>query len=454
MLAFSFREFMPRAELLRRLSEEPVSSETCFVLLWTYLDQAHVAAGESHSRSQGTHHFRIEPHLPAGPNLRDRLAAAVQEMQAEDGDAFDLYALRWLKALDSLLNERQGARLGEDWITGLDGMQYRIRRRNHFLADSFEARVTSEEDQSGTRDLYTRFHVAVPQSVEGIVIDVKSAEEWAESSLLRRLSLQRSRLSIMLWPLQTILDYPALAPEPAPSDFVSLDEVRNEEELLAEVQTALAVAKEREACLLVFPELAIPVRIREEIRLTLQGHGAYGYPLMTLIGCCHCKAPEGGDLNEAILFGPDGTELHCHRKLTSFTFIVTRDRSRIISEQLRVGTTVTVLESPLGNLMPLICLDLIHMPLRQVIVRSHANLFAVPSLSPTTSPHQGAARDLQVDNRASSFVSNRALDGLTSEGTSFFRVPHEEGARHHLPEPQDSRFLLFSLEDLLDKAGK
>ncbi len=446
---------MSRTELLQRLqSQEPVSSEACFVLLWTYLNMAHVVAGENLARSQGVHPFEIKPPRRGGPSLRHRLRDPVREISTREGEELDLYALRWLSALDELLNQRQDDRLGQTWITGIDGMEYRVRRRNHFLADVLEEQVTTEQDQSGTRDLYARFHAAVPRSAEGITIDVKAEVDWAGPLLGHRLKRERERrrLNVMLWPLETILDYPALHGEPR--DFVSLDGLSNEDALQVEVQSALATARALEVSILVFPELAIPARTRKVIRRTLAGHGPDGYPLLTLLGCCHRRAPEGGDFNEAVLLGPAGAELCCHRKLTSFTHIINRDRTLFVAEQLRTGTTVSVLESALGNLTPLICLDFIHKPLSRVLTLTHANLFLVPSLSHTTSAHQTAAIDFQVDNRASSFVSNRSISGLTETGTSFFRVPCWEGFDAHLPHYRRSPFLLFSLADLLDKAGK
>lgn len=448
---------MPRNDLLQRLQsqDQPVSAETCFVLLWTYLNQARVGAGENLSRARGVHPFRIEP-LPAGPSIRGHLSAAIGEIEAQKDDAFDLYALRWLKTLDLLLNQRQSGQVGQDWIMGLDGMEYRVRRRNHFLAGLFPNRVTNKTDQSGTRDLYARSHIAVPKDVEGISIEIRPEDEWAEPSLRSRFTLEKYQLKVMLWPFQTVLHYPVLDPDSPPSDFVSLSEVSNEAELLKEVRTALATAKKQEVCLLIFPELSIPTRSRKAIQRTLKRRGPNSYPFLTLIGCCHRRAPEGGDLNEAVLLGPDGKEIHCHRKLASFTSIVTRDRALIKGERLQAGARVSVLESTVGNLTPLICLDFIHKPLYEILTRLHANLFVVPSLSHTTADHRDRAKNLEGANLASSFVSNRALEGLTEKATSFFRVPHKDGLKTHISGQPGSPYLVFSLSEFLelDKAGK
>ncbi len=443
---------MSRKELLDRLqSQEPVSSEACFVLLWTYLTLGRVAVGENRARSQSLHHFQIGERLPGGRSLRDRVGKAVDALGNAPTEEFDFEALRLLAVLDQALRDEP---LGEDWFNGLDGMEYQVRPRNLFLVGPDQ--VTTEKDQSGTKALYTRLHVAVPRAVEGITLDTRRFEDWAEATLRHRLERDRTRLRVMLWPLETVLQYSALqntsqdsSPGETPSPFVTLNEIRNEDALCGEVKQALAAARTQRVSLLIFPELAIPPRVREEIRETLRSHGADGHPMLTLLGCCHCPAPNGGDLNEALLFGPAGEELCRHRKLTSFTTHLGGDRSRVLGEQLQVGTTVTVLEGAFGNLTPLICLDFIHMPLRQVLTRSHANVFAVPSLSPTTGAHQDAARAFQTSSRASSFVSNRALDGLKQEATSFFRVPWRNGYRAHLPASDPSPYLLFSLEDWL-----
>jgi len=444
---------MPRVELLQRLqSQEPVSSEACFVLLWTYLNMAHVAAGENLSRSQGLHPFKIEAFLPAGRTQRERIAEATRKLETLVGGAFELLALRWLKALDRHLHQRRDSQLSDEWISGLDGTEYRVRRRNHFLADYFQARVTSKADQSGTAHLYAPFHTAVPRSVAGISIHIRPTNNWAEPGLRSRFARERKKLRVMLWPLETVLDYPAIRPEASPSDFISLSEVHNEQALIGEVRKALSIARQKEVSLLIFPELAIPPATQNEIRKILQTNGLAGYPFLTLFGCCHRKASEGGDLNEGILLGPDGKTLHCHEKLAAFTRIVTRNRTIIKGEQLKAGTTVSILESPLGNLSPLICLDFIHKPLYQVLISTHANLFAVPSLSDTTSAHRVAAKNLQAENLASSFVCNRAFDGPSDEATSFVQLPFKEG-KHIRREPS---FLLFSLDPELevDKTGK
>jgi Carbon-nitrogen hydrolase len=442
---------MSRTELLQRLqSQKAVSSEACFVLLWTYLNQGRVVAGENLSRSRGVHPFKVEAFSPPGATQRERITAAIRMLETVESEAFDLLALRWLKALDSHLHQRKDAQLGDEWVQGLDGMDYRVRRRNNFLADYFQARVTSKTDQSGTPHLYTPHHMAVPRSVADISINIRTTKDWADTSLRSRLAVERRKLNVMLWPFRLRLEYQALQDDAPDSDFISLAEIRNEEALIDEIREALSAASQREVSLLIFPELAIPPAAGEVIRKILEENGPAGYPVLTLFGCCHRAAPEGGDLNEGLLLGPDGQRLHCHEKLAAFTRIVTRDRTIIKGERLKAGTTVSVLESPLGNLTPLICLDFIHKPLYQTLVSTHANLFAVPSLSDTTNAHRIAAKNLQAENLASSFVCNRTFDGPSDEAASFVQVPFkEEGHTWRAPS-----FLLFSLEPEMDKAGK
>ena len=250
-----------------------------------------------------------------------------------------------------------------------------------------------------------------------------------------------------MWPLELVLDYPVLDDLKAGTlgNFVSLDQVRNEADLRSEVRRAIQTARELSVTLLVFPELAIPADTDQEIRSILAGHGSPGHPILTLFGRCHRRNAAGdSDLNDAVLLGPDGSELHRHQKLTAFTGF-SRDRKSHYGERLEVGVVVSVLECALGNLTPLICLDLIHTPYAPVLRRSHANLFPVPSLSPETVPHRTAAKQLQVTNQASTFVSNRWIDGLSEEATSFYQVPRSKGYKPHLPDPKQRPYLLFEL---------
>lgn len=443
-----------RAELISRLSAlDPPSSEACFVLLWSYLTAGRVSAAESlYSRKKS--HFQIDPY-PRRGTIREELASLPAVLGRYGGAEFDLTALRWLIALDKLLNERGEDRLAGAPLPGVDGVLYRVRRLNNFLAASSPAAVTGEADQSGSRATHIHFHKAVPEEFEDFRIDCRPAASWGDPALQRRLQAERTRFKALLWPFELLLDYPGAEALswPEKPEFVHLDGIRNEEELQEEVRKALTMARDLKATVLIFPELAIPARTELAIQDILAGHGPEGHPILTLFGCCHRPAPDGGDLNEAVLLGPDGTQLDRHRKIAPYSALTKLpeeegESGEYIGEQLERGDRVSVLECALGNLTPLICLEFFHGPLLEVLRRTHGNLFVVPSLSPKTNAHRGAATKLQASNRANSFVCNRWLkEAKTKEkwqqAASFYQVHGDQ--RAHQPDLDDPRFLLFSL---------
>jgi predicted amidohydrolase len=174
-----------------------------------------------------------------------------------------------------------------------------------------------------------------------------------------------------------------------------------------------------------------------------------GYPILTLFGRSHRRNDRGDlDLNEAVLLGPDGSELRRHRKLAPFTDYSSGEEYPC-GENLETGTVVTVLECSLGNITPLICIDLLNTTVKDILSRSHGNFFPVPSLSPKTSAHQSSANELQPRTLASTFVCNHWKDGPpVHKTTSFYQVPARKGRRFHVPadaQGADRPYLLFDL---------
>lgn len=475
-----------RDHLIRLLlGQDPPTPAASLVLLWTYFKKVGLPKVENIVRARCRHVLLLDPYPLEGSAGRP-LTEALDELRAQDGDEIDVLALRLLKGLDGLLRRGEFNDFGEATLTGVDGQPYTIRERNPFLASLYgedfaedpEAREAGKRrpgvvwvaDQGSSLAAYCRHHVVVPRfPIEGYAIRYKPAAEWGTRYLHDRLFYERRRLRVMLWPFWTEPQYPALAalgklPRPV---SITLDEIQNEPELQEEVAVALQRAQEERVTLLIFPELAIPPATHRRIRQILARQGAAGYPMLTLFGCSHRKSPRGDlDLNEAVLLGPGGVELHRHRKLAPFTdYQLGKDQP--VGETLEVGTEVTVLECALGNLTILICIDLLNLEgVSRALDQCHANLLAIPSLSPETVAHRERAKYRQVANLSSTFVCNRWTDAPSETNTSFYRVPRQKGLVRHHPDHADQPFLLFDLrkdiEDLeesrrwpvLDKATK
>ncbi len=432
-----------RDKLIDRLaSQNPLTPAACFVLIWTYF--RHDKVGLSAVEDCVSRRWGNVLMLPA------RNLSACEELRALSGEAFDVLALQILKGLDEKLNEAEFPDFVNAPLTGIDNEPYTVRSRNHFLASRSE--ITWARRQGLSLMAYCIHFMAVPShKIQGLRIESHSTSSWGSTYLHIRLHGERDRLRIMLWPLQCPLDYPAfqeMRKKPPPL-HVRLDTLGNEPALQEEVRKALAEAHRRKITLLIFPELSIPPATEMEIRKILAENGVEKYPILTLFGLNHRRNSAGDlDLNEAVLLGPDGSELHRHRKLAPFTDY-SEGEQYPCGEDLERGKHITVLECSFGNVSPLICLDLLNKTVREVLIRSHGNIFAVPSLSPKTSAHQEAADDLQTRLQVCTFVSNHWNDNSSPHrSTSFYQLPLKGGNRlHHssrakkIPHP----YLLFDL---------
>ncbi|HET9210305.1 MAG TPA: hypothetical protein VFR03_07895 [Thermoanaerobaculia bacterium] len=435
-----------REELIARLAGKgSLTPAACFALLWTYFrhDKVDLAAAEGRVRAQWGHVLKLPP---LG-------LSALDELPALSGAAFDVLALQILKGLDALLNGGEFSDFENAILPGIDGEPYTLRGRNHFLASRSE--VTWARRQGLSLAAYCSRFMAVPSySMGGLRIESYSRSSWGNAYLHGRLDGERNRLKIMLWPFQIPLDYPAfkdMKKKPPPL-HVRLGAMENEPALQEEVRGAITEARKREVTLLIFPELSIPPDTETVIEQTLVEQGVDGYPVLTLFGRSHRRnSTSDRDLNEAVLLGPDGSRFPKpppHRKLVPFTDY-SEGEEYPCGENLETGQTVTVLECSLGNITPLICIDLLNGTIQDVLGLSHGNLLTVPSLSPKTSAHQKAADTLQPRLLACTFVCNHWNDDPPSHrSTSFYQLP--VGRRFHI-QPGATKaappYLLFDLAE-------
>jgi hypothetical protein len=436
---------MSRTKLVEALeSLTPPTPAACLVLLWTYY-HPELAKVENELEKAG---FRLGR---PGRLTPDRsLADCIVELRSliTRNVDFDQFALTWLKRLDVTLKDISPKMLAGTVFEGIDGRRYRVCPRNNFIAETFEERSalsTWAADQTPSMAAYAPHIVLQPAETPNGEFSVTPRSDWCPRHMSRlRQVRERGSLRIMMWPLATKIEYPALdqlrdGPPPA---VVNLKDPRNEPALVAEAEAALLEAAKQKVTILMFPELAIPPRVEARVRALLAAQEGESYPLLTVLGLCHACPPEGGaDVNEAVLLGPEGTELHRHRKLTRFGL----SGGYPYGEGTQTGLDVTVLSSPIGNLALLICLDLLHKGVVRAITNdSLANVLLVPSLSPTTKAHRTRAAALGTDQLASTFVCNRSLENAGPEATSFYRVPSREwGEVRHLPA--DMPYLLFEL---------
>jgi len=229
--------------------------------------------------------------------------------------------------------------------------------------------------------------------------------------------------------------------------------------------------------LLLMPELAATPQVLGEIEQKLSKQA--DAPLMTFIGAYHRSPPDTpsvdpsllGDcelaehVNEAVAYGPRGEELWSQRKLSCAAGGATEPDERYV-EDIRLGSRLTLVPTPLGTMAIVICLDAFAPHVRERLVLSPVELLMVPSLSPSIRRHRDSLQHLVHTLWGTAFVCNRSPYGAGSpnnpEGRSAwnddrnrsFWVPDREANPAPGANPPDGHpSFVFSLNRDGDAAG-
>jgi hypothetical protein len=421
-----------RQKLLSKLTDaKPLDDPTAFVLIWTYFEEVGLTDVENDFILRRFDPILVDP-IPFTANDRmydpERTRAALAKKRHESD--FDRTAVAWLKGLDRLLTTQRGTFEGQA-IEGFDGRQYRIRPLNNRIARYFagEEREAGETDEPGESDdagreivgnrkrslslgAYCRNFRVIPTEIKGIRIDATS--RWANAAIHDRLrSAADSDLCFLAWPLRYALKVTRWETrdqgEQTVGKFIRVSVAADRKSRHKELEQAVEAARLNRAAILVLPELSTASADIPALQGILAGHGPEDFPILTVAGIEHQRLEEH-EVNEALVLGPDGEILHRHPKLTRYP------ADEGFKEAIVTGTSIHVLESPIGNVTPLICLDLFNESTEQVIAASHGNVLLVPSLSERTSAHLTAAYRYLNINLATTVVCNRWFP--PAEGTA------------------------------------
>ncbi|HKO59309.1 MAG TPA: nitrilase-related carbon-nitrogen hydrolase [Thermoanaerobaculia bacterium] len=457
-----------RQALLRKLAAaRPLDDPTAFVLLWTYFEAVGLSDVENNFYLLS---FRPETVTPIPSRTddpaydTDRTRALLAKKKHESD--FDPTAAAWLKGLDRLLATQRGT-FENATIEGYDGRQYRIRQMTNVIAGYFSHHDREPPDEEPTHherakdrstpgnkkrslslSAYCRRFRVVPTEVKGIRIEGTS--KWGDPSVHDR--LQRAvefGIRFLSWPLRYELHaerWTAMsAAQETTGRFVRVSVAAEPKARHRELSLAIQTAKNSQATILILPELSTATDDLPVLQKLLEDGDFDDYPILTVVGLEH-QHDGRSNINEAVILGPDGTVLCRHKKLTRYP---ADDGS---NEGITTGKTMHVLESPIGNLSPLICLDLFNEGIEPVITASHANVLLVPSLSGTTSAHERAAYRYMNINLATTIVCNRWFpeggfgDRGREETFSLFPGKSTEGKTLFLQITAGGDFLLATVE--------
>ncbi len=189
-------------------------------------------------------------------------------------------------------------------------------------------------------------------------------------------------------------------------------------------------AVEGESSILLMPELAATPPVVAAVEAELKSQNEAGTaPALTILGLYHHIPEESPELdrdlvregelaewvNEAVVLGPDGTELWRHRKLSSAA-----DDEGFV-EDIRLGERLRLLRTPIGIVTVVICLDAFAPHVRERVLASPAEVLFVPSLSPSIHRHRTSLEHLVQVLWGAAFVCNRGPEAV--EGGTVWDEP-------------------------------
>jgi hypothetical protein len=299
---------------------------------------------------------------------------------------------------------------------------YRLVPQNGHLVRQCIEGTTALEQGNDVRRWILRFSLLEQRESRGVRLDSRALHRWAPLELQRALRSVRS-LKVRLEPLQATsihcgmleryegaceADEPAFA-VPGVDDGVTLQSV-----LLERIEQAAL----DEVTVLVFPELCATQACIDAVRSELEARKR-AFPVLIVLARVHHREVDNKVNNRALLLSLSGDVLHYHDKTEPY--MMARSREPVLGsvaaalprlrEDIDQGDVITVLESPIGNIVLVICVELFHGTTTHVLHGSHANLVLVPSLSHTTSAHINEAQSLARKHLKCTFVANHWPDG-------------------------------------------
>ncbi|MCU1355885.1 MAG: hypothetical protein JWM89_1303 [Acidimicrobiales bacterium] len=364
----------------------------------------------------------ISPILPAAPWLFIRRLDPTEEGAAERALENILAATDKVSAaggliqltvvLDRTLARRRGVGAGDVepfvWsYVGLDGTQNGL----HLL--SVPSSELSIERQDFLANVLVR-HRVLQKGPGGLTWDLRSL---ASDQVRHRYDqiqalLAKDRLRVGAWPGGIDVE---IDPDCHPCAVVGPLSGENEEELVADVLRGIEDARVDEVDILVLPELYLPAGRLHEIEAALDADPGH-HPALTVVGLSHQSEGEERWVNEAVLLDHRGRVLDRYQKVNG---VVVRSPEETIGECLAAGERIVLRQGPFGWIALSICLDLFAPITQTALLAAGPSLVLAPSLSPSTSPHQDAAKVASIRGVAT-LVANRPLGATEEAAPSFF----------------------------------
>jgi predicted amidohydrolase len=393
-------------ELVAALQRAGDDKVRMVAVLWTWLEENLPALGQHKVKAP-----EIRETVEAGPPFGGITSGIVRSLEADAVMAAAELLASIERSIDPswpLMVTSRGFRDDEGVLVTL--------RESEFVtkASGVEEPPTAREHPSLTTLAPTI--MVSPLVVKGVSLDGRRAKgplwEAALKPLQRQLAAPEPKIQVHLDTLGSHGLSNWVQPTGRRGHFGEIAPIDRRALVTAAGEAVRRAAVRGTATILVLPELGVDetalAAIKDELRALEEGR-----PCLTVVGLRHLEVEEKDPtladwVNEAVVLAPNGEELWRHRKLKAAGQSGPGGGFQPFVEDLRVGDTLTVFETPIGNLTVVICLDSFGEEARERLSESPANVILVPSLSKSVTPHRVSLNQLVNKLFAIAFVCNRS----------------------------------------------
>lgn len=412
------------ANLIRELRVEPGNEVRTVAVLWTWLEANMVALGSLRDKPSMIYEAALQ--APAYDSLTEDLLTWLAERPLRN-------AAELLARISETLGPRRATVIVP--AIGFGGAEVLVAWRNSALVTAINAAEDDNEAddpptavENPSLSALARNIVVCPRHLNGIELRNIDplGEEWDASKrrLDRGLAGPEPTLQVHLDTLGTHGLSGGHVDKDRPLGSYRESRISDEDQDACIEAAELAIEHASGVpSVLVLPELGATEPVLEAVKAKLARTPKA--PALTVVGMYHreiAERPDFGDLavdaeiadyvNEAVVVGPGGSELWRHRKLSCAQGRVSDEPGAVeVTEDICLGTELGVIDTPLGWLSVIICLDSFAPHSRQRLASSPASVLLVPSLSPRVLRHRDSLQHLVQELWAAAFVCNRAPYG-------------------------------------------
>jgi predicted amidohydrolase len=242
-------------------------------------------------------------------------------------------------------------------------------------------------------------------------------------------------------------------------------------EVKSKIEAILTAARDQGVDILIFPELVVDHDARTEIGQFLCHHNSSGQLKLVVAGSFHSERGQGGYVNQAPMFDWQGNVVWRHDKLSRYALhhremgksakgISLRKRLKVkagnrIEENIHIAHPLAFVDTPIGRMATLICLDYLQAPVIQTVLEIGCDFLLVPLMTTSIDMFRRHAMDeygakLHALSACSASISCCEMFEAEAKDLSFLYVPTPSFAKSEpysgLTVDKEHRLFIYRLD--------